>query len=903
MKKTILVLSLVLVGRFFVAGAQASSDIAPLAWWNFGTAGKAEYGPGKLSQALSFDGESVALEAGTLGSFNAMTVAFWLRLESLDRPYQAIMACRGWNGTAPHLLVVQSGQLRFAVKDAQPMQIGSRTSLSGRLGQWVHVALTYDRTSGQLRYFVDGRLDLEHAMTMSSPVEMRDVWIGGWSDEARFLHGALDDVRVYRQVLSADAIQALAAGKEVDGERAAWWKLDGDASDATGKHPATTRAVTEQSSISQVTDKATRRPDRGVGFLEYVDGVKGRGLKFDGFTACVIRDAASVPAMGEAFTCEAWVAPQEYPWNWTAILNQEQGHKAGWFFGISGEGRVGLHVAKDGQWLECNSTSQIPLLKWSHVMGTYDAREGLKVYVNGKLERAYPFTGLITLATNAEVWMGKSQTSNFPIRTERAYSATFLSPMVFDGLFDEVKVYGKALSESEVATAYAAVQPTVAQPLEFRVLPSGPEGTGEFGAVYTRLKYAPEWERHWRVGEDSDILVRFDESPSRIVFWRGMNYGAAYVSENGLWAGDQSLEVNSAETGCYEHMADKRCEFSTAKIIENNDARVVVHARYACVGIDGKFLWRDPLTGWGLWADEYFTIYPDGVAVRHVVAENYPGGGGQWQETLLYNQPGSRPEDTVELAALTLANENGESRTYSWENGPPLKWKDPRSPERYFQDPAGANIQLVNFRSNWKPYLIFEPGVRIEGMGIPPSTDYSKFPCWNHWPVAQLPNDGRKAIVSDRPSHFSLSSSVPMIRRDPNRSSATFLYGMTDQPITNLVPLSKSWNAAPAATLAGSGFSGGKYDKNQRAYVFSSESAKVGALEFTLEANGDSPVHNPAFVVKNWGDRSARLQVNGRDVPRGKEFRYGHHRTVGGTDLVVWIKHAAMEPVRIVLSE
>ena len=61
-------------------------------------------------------------------------------------------------------------------------------------------------------------------------------------------------------------------------------------------------------------------------------------------------------------------------------------------------------------------------------------------------------------------------------------------------------------------------------------------------------------------------------SPNPIVFWRGMNY-SCYVSGNGLWAGDQSLEVNSVEKGCFEHMSDKKCEFSTAKILENNADR------------------------------------------------------------------------------------------------------------------------------------------------------------------------------------------------------------------------------------------------------------------------------------------------------------------------------------------
>lgn len=626
------------------------------------------------------------------------------------------------------------------------------------------------------------------------------------------------------------------------------------------------------------------------GFPTLAEGVVGNALKLDGLATRLTRSADKAPVLGEAFSFEGWIALQEYPWNWAAILNQERDHKEGWFFGISGEGRLGLHVAKDGKWIECNSKSQLPLLKWTYVAGTYDLAVGLKVYLNGKLESEIKTAGPITPAQGVNLLMGLSHTKTFPIRTERAYSASFKSPMFLDGLLDEVKIQSRALSDAEVAHAFAAVQPKVAQPLQFRRMPSGPEGPGEFGAVYTRLNYAPEWERHWRVGEFPDILVRFDESPSRIVFWRGTNYGAAYVSENGLWSGDQSLENNSAETGCYEHMADKKCEFSTAKILESNDARVVVHARYASVGIDGKFLNPDPMTGWGLWSDEYFTIYPDGVAVRYVVATNHSSGGGQWQETIMFNQPGSRPEDMVDIRAFTLANEKGESHTYSWENGPPLKWKDPSSPERYFHIPADPNIQLVNFRSKWKPYLIFEPGVKIEGFGIAPSSDYSMFPCWNHWPVAQLPNDGRKALVSDRPSHFSLSSSRPVIHRANGSSEAMFLYGMTDQPAETLAPLSRSWNSSPAAKLAGSGYEGGAYKKSQRAYIFTAKAPGAGPLEFSLEATHESPIYNPAFVVKNWGNRSAKLSMDGKAMPRGKDFRVGHNKTIEGTDLVVWVK-------------
>jgi hypothetical protein len=101
------------------------------------------------------------------------------------------------------------------------------------------------------------------------------------------------------------------------------------------------------------------------------------------------------------------------------------------------------------------------------------------------------------------------------------------------------------------------------------------------------------------------------------------------------------------------------------------------------------------------------------------------------------------------------------------------------------------------------------------------------------------------------------------------------LYGMTDQPAASLAPLSKSWNFAPAVRLKGSGFTGGAFDKSQRAYVFTRTDEKAGALEFTLDANEDSPVCHPAFVVKNWGKQSATLTRRRTGLParQGLPFR------------------------------
>lgn len=74
---------------------------------------------------------------------------------------------------------------------------------------------------------------------------------------------------------------------------------------------------------------------------------------------------------------------------------------------------------------------------------------------------------------------------------------------------------------------------------------------------------------------------------------------------------DQSVETGGPH-GCSEHMVDKQCRHAHVRVIENTDARVVVHWRYASV--DVGYLFPEIRHG----TDEYYYIYPDCVAVRKV---------------------------------------------------------------------------------------------------------------------------------------------------------------------------------------------------------------------------------------------------------------------------------------------
>ena len=324
--------------------------------------------------------------------------------------------------------------------------------------------------------------------------------------------------------------------------------------------------------------------------------------------------------------------------------------------------------------------------------------------------------------------------------------------------------------------------------------------------------------------------------------------------KNGTWYTDEFLE--SYASGCPNHgdcepMSDKQSRYSHADIVESSDARVVVHWRYALaepehyLGAD-----PDPLTGWFDWTDEYWTVYPDGVAIRkQVLRPTDQTQGYEWQETIIINQPGQMPDDNLNLDALTLANMKGESATYSWKPRPPGVYGDVHHPLT-MDKPDSPNIQVVNLKSTWRPFAIVPPvNARIKPFNT--AGAYFSFGCWNHWPVTQIASSGR-CVAPDRASHFSLSH----IFWDPyasDESSVTkiLMDGFTTKPAPELVPLAKSWLSPAVAEVPGDAFRSEGYDPAERAYVVTrNQGAQPAALTLTLAASEASPLVIPPSSLR-----------------------------------------------------
>jgi hypothetical protein len=679
-------------------------------------------------------------------------------------------------------------------------------------------------------------------------------------------------------------------------------------------------------------------------------GISGTALQFDGYKTVVKTTADNAPKPKEEITLEGWIAIGAYPWSWCPMIQQandvpeevrlfrgdyditdlekregdlsvgliggdpdnvegdavmeeveidfdeiefivkyQKENDTGYFFGIDGHGHPGFNIRVGGVWEELTTDFQLERKKWYHLVATYSKSTGeMIIYVNGnKVANKKVAQANIELSLkDIQIGQGKERRPCDPVREN-----TFTGTYSFDGLIDEVRIYDVALSKEEIKETYALYNVDMAPDMDNRVLPNG-EDRNTFGAYYTNLKFYDNWDNMWRVGEHSDVVVEFDDNPGKFIFWKGVSYIPMMANENNFWYSNEFNETwsTSGGQGCQEPMSDKQCLYNSVKILENTPARAVVHYRFPLVDVKKYKANYVEETGWYDIADWYYYIYPDGVAAK--VEHLWTSGerDHEWQESMAIFGPEQHPHDLIERkATFTIARIDGEYEVYDWNPLPPDG----------IDDVEGANIHHINYKGDYDPVTIVDEVLwsNVYGGEI---TDYAIFPTWNHWPVGQMPSDGRYASYPDRTCHSSLSHIFPPDYDEQfgNRpyQIKLFMEGMLKQEPLELIPLAKSWIQAPL--LGNVKGCTGKYNKPERAYVFETES---DSMSMTILANEDKPVENLCLVFKHWNSKEkAIVSVDGTTI----ESKQGIVRdTDGSYKLIVWIRKSSNQAFSVMIRK
>jgi len=647
--------------------------------------------------------------------------------------------------------------------------------------------------------------------------------------------------------------------------------------------------------------------DRIYGKYSLVKGVEGNALRFDGFRTYIQRKVENVPQITGNFTIEGWIALGAYPWFWAPVIELRNAEFEGFMFGINNKGYLGMRVPAADKWQSYLSDEQLPLRTWIHIALVYNEEKRLSFFVNGQPESSSVIKSNLIIPKGTPLLIGRNYTQE-PWEDYQLITTGFYS--FLDGIIDGLKIHSKALSSSEVKNAYNLSRPEHKPDLPERKFPGVHLETGDFGAYYTKLNYYDEWDALWRVSDLSDVLVRFDNMSGKLVFWRGTSFVPCWVTENGIWYTNEWLETWGSDVcSCAEPLMDRACRFSHVRIIENHDARTVVHWRYALVDAYYKFVAvGDDMRG--EWCDEFYITYPDHSGVRKMILHySKPIRPHDWAEQIVVLPPGTHPKEVINSPEITLVNMQRQKHSYAWNDELPI----------VLEEPEGANIQVINLKSKYRPFLILPPDpfetreIKNEspffrtysaeqGKGYRPDPVPSIYGWWNHWPIAQVPGDGRWVLNPDRASHFNLTTFVQW--KDHKLTDRTktriMLQGLTEKKPEELVDLAKSWLQAPKASILKGEFKNISYDQAEKAYVLQTENnGRPTLLHLELDAGEENPLINPALIIKQWGRSPAIVYINDKPVPTGQLCRIGHTSTLEGVNLVIWLKLESTRPVQL----
>ena len=171
---------------------------------------------GRINSAVSFDGvdDNLVIEGSTSISSitSGVSVAAWVYRASNQGGGVAVISRQLGTQHLDHWIFgFINGQYRWFVNTSTGY---SDTNLGGEapVGQWVHVAGTYD--GAMVRFYVNGVEQFSTPHSGSFPVDSTGISVGaGHNDYGRTpveaFHGMVDDLRVYSRGLSAAEVQAL----------------------------------------------------------------------------------------------------------------------------------------------------------------------------------------------------------------------------------------------------------------------------------------------------------------------------------------------------------------------------------------------------------------------------------------------------------------------------------------------------------------------------------------------------------------------------------------------------------------------------------------------------------------------------------------------------------------------
>lgn len=137
--------------------------------------------------ALEFRRPGDRVRIDVPGQFDQLTLSMWLRTDALPGRTQSLLLTDGYEVGRVHWQVSAAGELRLGLRlpsESKKMRTsgyGSPVLFTPRsIGTWNFVCTVYDRSSQQVRHFLNGRLVSSQSMAFDQPIQIGMAEIGNW---------------------------------------------------------------------------------------------------------------------------------------------------------------------------------------------------------------------------------------------------------------------------------------------------------------------------------------------------------------------------------------------------------------------------------------------------------------------------------------------------------------------------------------------------------------------------------------------------------------------------------------------------------------------------------------------------------------------------------------------------
>jgi len=178
----------------------------------------------------------------------------------------------------------------------------------------------------------------------------------------------------------------------------------------------------------------------------WVDGKFGKALSFDGVNDYVeVANSASLDLTGNEITMEAWVYGS-FPTNYKryVVINKYKRSVGGYGLIIyrhsSPSGNARAYLNTDTGRSEGFCIGVVSQNNWTHIAFTWNSPNG-SLYINGVKKSDCELNGSIASYSDRALWIGKR-------------GGASSADVYFNGIIDEVAIYNRALSASEIKNHY-----------------------------------------------------------------------------------------------------------------------------------------------------------------------------------------------------------------------------------------------------------------------------------------------------------------------------------------------------------------------------------------------------------------------------------------------------------------